>query len=89
MRSYDTLEIRCPRLGHEVAFSYCRRESGETPCSRVLSCWQPFFPVAAYLKSCLPTDCWERFASQTPKEKVVTLIDMIEAAKKRRTGNST
>ena len=84
MTRYDHLELRCPRLGHEVPFSYCRYEGGDLPCTRVLSCWQPFFPAEAYLKGNMPPDLWERFVNQTPKEKVITLIDLIEAARKRR-----
>jgi len=83
MDHYDRLEIRCPRLGHDVAFFYCRRESGELPCARILSCWQPFFPVEAYLRDNMPPDLWRRFTKQVPKEKIITLIDLIEAARKR------
>lgn len=86
MENCDQLEMRCPRLGHEVAFFYCRRESGDLPCSRILSCWQPFFPVEAFLKGSMPPDLWQQFISQAPKDKVVTLIDLIEAAQRRRAG---
>lgn len=84
MSRFDHLEIRCPRLGHEVAFAYCRRESGELPCPRTLSCWQPFFPVEAFLKGNMPPDLWKAFIGRIPKEKVVTLIDLIAEARKRR-----
>jgi hypothetical protein len=83
MNSFDHLEIRCPRLGHEVPFSYCRRESGRLPCARILTCWQPFFHVESYLKKSMPAEQWTLFINQAPKEKIITLIDMIEAAKKR------
>lgn len=84
MSRYDHLEIRCPRLGHEIGFSYCRQESGDLPCPRILSCWRPFFPVESFVKGYLPPDLWEGFIRQAPREKVITLVDLIEAAKKRR-----
>jgi len=40
--------------------------------------------VEPFLKGYLPPDRWERFIRQTPQEKVITLVDLIEAAKKRR-----
>lgn len=83
MDNFDHLEIRCARLGHEVAFSYCRRESGDLPCSRILSCWQPFFPIASFLKANMPPDLWAQMIGQAPKERIITLIDLIDAAKKR------
>ncbi|MBN1383043.1 MAG: hypothetical protein JXA41_15365 [Deltaproteobacteria bacterium] len=82
--TYDHLEIRCPRLGGEVKFAYCRRESGDRPCARTITCWQSFFPVEQFLKDNMPEEDWERFTREQPKDKVTTLIDLIEAAKKRR-----
>ena len=83
MDSFDHLEIRCARLGHEVPFSYCQKESDDLPCSRILFCWQPFFHVESYLRNHMPPEQWERFVNQAPKEKIITLIDLIDAAKKR------
>jgi len=83
MESFDDLIIRCPRLGHEVPFSYCRRESGDLPCIRVLSCWESRIPVEACLRKQMTAEAWERFCRQEPKNKVSSLIELIEAAKKR------
>lgn len=83
VKNYRHLEIRCPRLGGEVTFSYCEREGGDKPCMRVVTCWRPFFPVEAYLRESLSQEAWERFSGQTPKDKVSTLIELIEAAKIR------
>jgi hypothetical protein len=81
---YDHLEIRCPKLGGEVAFAYCKKEAGDLPCSRILICWKPFFPVEAYLRERLTESEWDRCFNQPPKEKMTTLIELIEAAKKRK-----
>jgi len=81
---YDHLEIRCPRLGGEVTFAYCQKEGGDLPCPRILTCWQPHFAVDAYLKEKLTETEWDSCFNRPPKDKVTTLIEMIEAAKKRK-----
>lgn len=82
--TYDHLEIRCPKLGGEVTFAYCEREAGDLPCPRIITCWQPYFPVEAYLRAKLTAEQWERFSQQKPKHKVATLVELIEAAKRRK-----
>jgi hypothetical protein len=79
----DQLQMRCPRLGGEVAFTYCEREGGDLPCPRIVICWQPFFPVEVYLGKKLTPEQWQRCFGGQPKEKVATLIELIEAAKQR------
>jgi hypothetical protein len=83
MEKYDDLEIRCPRLGGEVKFSYCEKEGGNMPCHRIITCWQPFFPVEQYLKKTMTADAWNIFIHQVPKDKITSIIELIDAAKKR------
>jgi hypothetical protein len=83
MKKYDHFEMRCPRLGGEVTFSYCRQEGGDIPCLRVITCWHPFFPVEQYLKRTMTADAWNTFVLQVPKDKIISIIELIEAAKKR------
>jgi hypothetical protein len=79
----DNKLTRCPRLGQEIKFFYCRQESGELPCTRVVQCWSPSFDVEALLKENLTPENWQRFVSSKPKDKVLSLVELIEAAKKR------
>ena len=81
---YDHLELRCPRLGGEVAFSYCQIEGGDIPCPRIITCWQPYFPAETYLRARLTQTQWDRCFNRAPKEKVVSLVELIEAAQKRK-----
>ncbi len=83
MYAYDHLEIRCPRLGHELNFSYCRTEAGDQPCQRTIQCWQAFFPVETHLREKMSAAQRERFSRQIPRDKMTTLIDLIEQAKTR------
>ena len=81
---YDSLQIRCPRLGGEVTFAYCRVEGGDIPCMRIIACWQSCLPVAGYLEEILTPAQAERFGELKPRDKVVTLIELIEAAKREK-----
>lgn len=84
LEDYESKEIRCPRLGGEVRFSYCRHESGNMPCTRTIQCWEAYFPVRQLLMADMAPQDWERFSEQQPKDKMTTLLDLIEAAKRRK-----
>ena len=84
MKSYRERIMRCPRLGGEVPFSYCEREAGDLPCHQVVRCWEAGFPVEEYLRETLPPAVWESFCGQTPRDRMTTILDIVEAAKKRR-----
>ncbi|MBW1739991.1 MAG: hypothetical protein JRJ42_02520 [Deltaproteobacteria bacterium] len=81
---YDHLEIRCPRLGGEVTFAYCQKEGGDLPCPRIIACWQPYFPVETYLRGRLTQPEWDRCFNRPQKDKMATLIELIEKAKRRK-----
>jgi len=82
MESVDP-SIRCPRLGSEVPFYYCRKcgENG-LPCFKVFDCWWEIFDVVAYLRDELSPVDFERLKGTKPKEKVLSLLEIIEQAKK-------
>ena len=86
MSEYDDLLVRCPRLGHELTFAYCRKEGGALPCGRVVTCWSGRFPVEDHLRAGMAKEDWERFLLQKPREKVASLLEIIEKAKRGRTG---
>ena len=81
----DALERRCPRLGHSVAFAYCRQHSdGEDGrCSKVLDCWWEIFDVAAYFRDRLTAEAFARLSAAQPKPKVASLVELIQQAKAR------
>ena len=76
--------MRCPRLGDEITFSYCLRESGAHPCSRIVSCWSVMFDVESFLHKNMTVQDWESFKNTQPKDKVTALIEIIEAAKRKK-----
>lgn len=81
--AYDHLEMRCPKLGGQVTFGYCRREGGKAPCQRTLVCWQPYFPVEAYLKTRMSEADWRCCFMSPAKPRIDSLLECIEEAKKR------
>lgn len=80
---HDSKITRCPKLGDEMAFSYCLREAGESPCARIVTCWRAAFDVEEVLKQILSPDDLERFRLTAPKDKVTSLIELIERAKRQ------
>jgi hypothetical protein len=48
-----------------------------------MKCWESFFPVETCLKESLTPEKWDRFIGHVPKDKMVTLMDLIEQAKAR------
>ena len=80
----DELIRRCPRLGSEVDFKYCRTCGKEQqPCFKVLDCWWEDFDVVAYFKQQLSPEAFDRLAQAPPPNKVACLVDIIRQAQER------
>jgi hypothetical protein len=79
----DDYKIRCPRLGHEIPFSYCRLENQGLPCFKTLDCWYDHFLVEEHIREELSPEEWKRVFDKPPKPKMLSLVEMIEEAKKR------
>lgn len=83
MARIDALETRCPKLGHQVPFAYCRKEAVSLPCPRSLVCWGHRFPVELVLRKILSPEAFEAAFGTEPKSRVENLMEAIEAAKAR------
>jgi hypothetical protein len=81
---HDHKLIRCPKLGDEMTFAYCLWESGDMPCARIVSCWSYCFDIAAFLKEILAPEKWNNFINFRPNEKVINIVELIEAAKAKK-----
>ena len=80
----DLLERRCPRLGGPVLFSYCKTSvDNHSICWKIFDCWWECFDVVGYLKKSLPEDKFKNLANSKPKQKIVSLVELIEQAKNR------
>jgi hypothetical protein len=85
------LLLRCRRLGHEVTFGYCRQETGGKPCRLILDCWWEQFDVRSFLRAHLPDEAMaqvEHARTSPPPSKVLSLVELIEQAKRRLTSEN-
>ncbi len=79
--AHDARRRRCPMLGHDVPFSYCRAPGRQLPCSRILDCWWQTFDVRAFIRQHLSEEDIARTLAPR-KDKAATIIDLIEKARK-------
>ena len=56
----EDYQIRCPRLGHQIHFHYCRFENKGLPCFKTLDCWYTHFNVEDFLRLELEPKDWEK-----------------------------
>lgn len=80
----ESFNIRCPRLGHQINFNYCRSENSGLPCFKTLDCWYNHFDVRACLRDKLTKEDFKKAFLDKGKPKVFSLFDLIEQAKKRK-----
>ena len=80
--TYEEQEIRCPRLGGQVTFSYCKVEAQGWPCARCLTCWEPYFDVEGVCRALLSPEKFEECFLKPPPSRMSTLLELIERAKK-------
>lgn len=78
----DSFQIRCPRLGQQIHFSYCRRENMGLPCFKTLDCWHIHFQVVEYLKRELSAGQWHDAFEKPPTPKMVSLAELIDKAQR-------
>ncbi|MGD0279026.1 MAG: hypothetical protein ABSC11_06945 [Smithella sp.] len=64
--------------------SYCLKESGDLPCSRIVLCWSFCFDITALLKKTMSPEQWDKFINLRSNDKVISLIEIIEAAKAKK-----
>ena len=79
---HDARPRRCPMLGHEVSFGYCRLPGGQKPCRKIADCWFETFDVAAWLRAHFSPEQIEAITAR-PADKRLTLIELIEQARQR------
>ena len=81
--SPTTTQIRCPRLGGPVPFSYCEGAGGNgAPCFKVLDCWWPHFDVETYLRERLGAEGLQAALSRPPQPKLTGILEAIQQARR-------
>jgi hypothetical protein len=82
IEEYDDLLIRCPMLGGEVPFRYCRTLSEELPCRKIIICWEFRIEIGKFLSEHYSLDQIEKAFSPPTKTRIETIVELIEKAKK-------
>jgi hypothetical protein len=85
IEQHDEKTIRCPRVGGEVSFRYCRFENNMLPCRWIAGCWQMQMDIDAFLTHHYSKEELDRVFAP-PKPKIESLMDLIAKAKKAKTG---
>ncbi len=73
-RAFDALTVRCPQLGGEVSFAYCRTLQDGLPCRRALVCFERRFPVTEYFTLVLKAKTYQRIFSAPAQNRLDTLL---------------
>ncbi|MDI6764743.1 MAG: hypothetical protein QME83_17195 [Thermodesulfobacteriota bacterium] len=84
IEAYDSLIIRCPQLGGEVPFKYCRTLSEELPCRKIIICWEFRIEIGKYLSEHFSFDQLQTALAPPTKTRLETILEFIEKAKKTR-----
>ena len=82
MKDPESPITRCPKLGCDIAFSYCLVERAPLPCARVLACWEHRMPVEALLREQLSEEEWNRAFLEPSRDRLSTILNLAGKAKK-------
>ena len=80
---FDHVEVRCPKLGGEVTFGYCRLLQDGLPCRRALVCFEFKFPVDIYFQQVLKEETYTRIFTSVPENRVERLMNTVAQASQR------
>ena len=78
---YDEKTIRCPRVGGDVNFRFCRSENNMLPCRWMVGCWRMQVDIETFMVDHYSREDLDRI-STPPKPKIESLLNLVEKAKK-------
>ena len=81
IEDYDEKTIRCPRVGGDVTFKYCRFENKMLPCKWIIGCWRMYIDINKFLEDYYSKEELDQIFA-LPKPKIQGLVGLIEKAKK-------
>ncbi len=79
---HDKRKRRCPRLGNDVPFSYCRKPGEDIPCSKILDCWWEMFDIQTFMDENYSNDILLKI-KKPPQLKTTSLLEMIQQVEKK------
>jgi len=88
IEAHDPLNIRCPQLGGEVPFRYCRTVNEGIPCWRIFFCWEFRMDISKFLSEQYSIEQLQWVFTPPSKTKVETILELIERVKKLKENKS-
>jgi len=79
--AHDDQTRRCPMLGHDLTFAYCRAPGRPLPCSKIGDCWWETFDVEAFVRAHYTEEQVAQLLA-TPKPKMLSIVELIEKARR-------
>jgi len=77
---YDHLTLRCPRLGGDATFEYCR-QAGAPFCPSVIACWAARLDIGQFLADHYSPEEIQAGLRPPAQSKVQRIIGIAEQAK--------
>ena len=81
--AFDKIETRCPQLGGEVEFGYCRSMNSGLPCSRALVCFQLLFPVELFFRKALREETFAKLFEKPGEGRLERFLRTVSEAQER------
>jgi hypothetical protein len=82
-RAFDQIEARCPRMGHQINFGYCRSMDNGLPCSHAINCFYYTFPVEEYFRRVLKEETFARIFLAEKPGRYESFLKTLSEAKDR------
>jgi hypothetical protein len=81
IEQYDDNTIRCPRIGGDANFLFCRTENNMLPCRWIVGCWKERMEIQTFLEDHYTDEELEQIFTP-PGPKIESLLNLVEKAKK-------
>lgn len=85
-RAFDHLEVRCPQLGHQVQFSYCRRMNEGLPCPKAIDCFHLKFPAQEYFRRVLKEETFQRIFLDPKPDRYQKFLETLDRVSRQKSG---
>jgi hypothetical protein len=82
IEEHDVLIIRCPQLGGEIPFRYCRTVNEDLPCRKIMVCWEFRIEISKFLAEHYSMDQIQCAFIPPTKTRLDTILELVEKAKK-------
>ncbi len=79
---HDERSRHCPKLGHQITFSYCRLPGMETPCGKIYDCWWEAFDITTFMKANFSEEVRKKVTAPPPP-RAMSLLDIMKQAQER------